>query len=187
MLLEETENMDGITIDDSNYLNELATLKKELAEEKDKSEKYLGNWQRSQAEFDNYKKWVVEVKNDAIKFANSALVKELLTVLDDMVMALDKTPGKGNYAEWIKGVKLIYHKLLALLEAQELKEIDAKGQEFDPKKHEAVMCKEGQDGIVIDVIRKGYLLKYTVLRPSLVIVGRGKEEKEEQHEQSDRN
>jgi len=187
MLLEDTENTENITIDESNFLNELATLKKELSDEKDKSEKYLENWQRSQAEFDNYKKWTVEVKNDAIKFANSALIKELLPVLDDMVMALDKSPRKGNYIEWIKGVKLIYHKLLTLLESYDLKEIDAKGQEFDTKKHEAVMSREGQEGIVIDVIRKGYLLKNIVLRPSLVIVGRGKEEKEEQHEQSDRN
>lgn len=186
MLLEETDkNID--TEIESEYLTELETLRQELSSEKNKSEKYLANWQRSQAEFDNYKKWVIEDKNDTIQFANSALIKELLPVLDDMTMALNTIPRKSSYADWFKGVKLIYHKFIALLEAQELKEINSKGQAFDPKRHEAVMCKEGLEGIVIEVIRKGYTYKNTVLRPSLVIVGRGKEEKEEQHEQSDRN
>lgn len=184
--MEETDKTADTTIE-SKYLAELETLRQELSDEKGKSEKYLANWQRSQAEFDNYKKWVIEDKKDTIQFANNALIKELLPVLDDMIMALKTTPQKNSYADWIKGVKLIYHKFIALLEAQELKEIDTKGQEFDPKRHEAVMCKEGLEGIVIEVIRKGYILKNTVLRPSLVIVGRGKEEKEEQHEQSDRN
>ena len=184
--MEETDKTADTKIE-SKYLAELETLRQELSDEKGKSEKYLANWQRSQAEFDNYKKWVIEDKKDTIQFANNALIKELLPVLDDMIMALNKTPQKNSYADWIRGVKLIYHKLIALLEARELKEIDVKGQAFDPKRHEAVMCKEGQEGIVIEVIRKGYILKNTVLRPSLVIVGRGKEEKEEQHEQSDRN
>jgi molecular chaperone GrpE len=184
--LEEIDKTADATTE-SECLTELENIRQELSDEKDKSEKYLANWQKSQAEFDNYKKWVVVDKNDTIKFANSALIKELLPVLDDMTMALNATPQKGSYVDWIKGVKLIYHKLIALLGTQDLKEIEAKGQAFDPKKHEAVMCKEGQEGIVIEVVRKGYILKNTVLRPSLVIVGRGKEEKEEQHEQSDRN
>jgi len=184
--LEETGKIEDTTIE-SKYLTEIETLRQLLSDEKEKSEKYLANWQRSQAEFDNYKKWVIEDKSETIQFANSALIKELLPVLDDMNMALNTTPQKSSYADWVKGVKLIYHKFITLLEAKELKEIDTKGQAFDPKRHEAVMCKEGPEGIVIEVIRKGYILKNTVLRPSLVIVGRGKEEKEEQHEQSDWN
>lgn len=184
--MEETDKTVDTTIE-SKYITELETLRQEIFDEKAKSEKYLANWQRSQAEFDNYKKWVAVDKNETIQFANSDLIKKLLPVLDDMIMALNTAPQKSSYADWIKGVKLIYHKFIALLETQDLKEIDTKGQAFDPKRHEAVMCKEGQEGIVIEVIRKGYTLKNTVLRPSLVIVGRGKEEKEEQHEQSDRN
>ncbi len=175
------------TTTESNYLTELETLKQEVSDEKGKSEKYLANWQRSQAEFDNFKKWVTEDKKDSLQFANSALIKELLPVLDDMIMALNTTQQIDSYADWIKGVKLIYGKFTALLEARKLEEINAKGQTFDPKKHEAVMCKEGEEGIVLEEIRKGYIYKNTVLRPSLVIVGRGKEDKEEQHEQGDRN
>ncbi len=184
--MEET-NETADTTTESNYLTELETLKQEVSDEKGKSEKYLANWQRSQAEFDNFKKWVTEDKKDSLQFANSALIKELLPVLDDMIMALNTTQQIDSYADWIKGVKLIYGKFTALLEAQKLEEINAKGQTFDPKKHEAVMCKEGEEGIVLEEIRKGYIYKNTVLRPSLVIVGRGKEDKEEQHEQGDRN
>ena len=174
--MEETnETVD--TTAEANCITELETLKQEVSDERDKSEKYLVNWQRSQAEFDNYKKWVAEDKKDSVRFANSALIKELLPILDDMIMALNTTPQIDSYADWIKGVKLIYGKFTALL----------KGQTFDPNKHEAVMCKEGEENIVLEEIRKGYIYKNTVLRPSLVIVGRGKEDKEEQNEQSDRN
>lgn len=184
--MEETNEAAGTTIE-SNQFTELEALKQEVSDEKGKSEKYLVNWQKSQAEFDNFKKWVTEDKKDSIQFANSALLKELLPVLDDMIMALNTTPQIDSYADWIKGVKLIYGKFTALLEAQKLEEIDAKGQTFDPKRHEAVMCKEGEEDIVLEEIRKGYIYKNTVLRPSLVIVGKGKEDKEEQNEQSDRN
>ena len=184
--MEETNEMTDTTIE-SNCVTELEALKQELSDEKGKSEKYLVNWQKSQAEFDNFKKWVTEDKKDSIQFANSALLKELLPVLDDMITALNTTPQTDSYDEWIKGVKLIYGKFIALLESQKLEEIEVKGQTFDPKKHEAVMCKEGEEDIVLEEIRKGYIYKNTVLRPSLVIVGRGKGDKEEQNEQSDRN
>jgi len=182
LVLEDTENMEETIKDESDYLEGFNALRKELVEEKEKADKYLANWQRNQAEFDNFKKWVVEDKKNTIQFANSSLIKELLPVFDDMIMALNTEPQKSNYADWVKGVRLIYHKLVASLETKGVTEIEAEGKAFDPKEHEAVMCREGPEGIVIEVIRKGYLLNNKVLRPSLVIVGEGQEKKEEQYE-----
>jgi len=83
---------------------------------------------------------------------------------------------------WVEGIKLIYNKLKAILEAQGLAEIKAKGELFDPHLHEAVMRREGEEGVVVEDIQKGYKFKDRVLRPSMVVVGQGKGEKETEQE-----
>jgi len=155
----------------------LEALKQALAQEKGTSEKYLANWQRAQADFDNYKKYAEQEKREAVEFANSMLILKLLTVIDDLERAFASLPAELTGFSWTEGVKLIYNKLKAILEAQGLAEIKAGGEAFDPHLHEAVMCREGEEGMVIEEIQKGYKLKNRVIRPSLVIVGKGEEEK----------
>jgi molecular chaperone GrpE len=148
-----------------------------LAEEREKAEKYLANWQRCQADFDNYKKRSEQEKGEVIEFANSALISNLLPITDDLERAFASVPSELDESNWTEGVKLIYNKFKAILEAQGLTEIEAEGEPFDPRLHEAVMQQEGEEGMVVEEIQKGYKFKGKVIRPSLVIVGKGGRER----------
>ena len=80
---------------------------------------------------------------------------------------------------WVDGIRLIERKLRASLEAQGLSQIKALGEPFDPRLHEATMHGKGKEGIVIEELQKGYMLHDRVIRPTMVVVGNGEEEKEE--------
>jgi len=148
-----------------------------LAEEREKAEKYLTNWQRCQADFDNYKKRSEQEKGGVIEFANSALISNLLPIINDLERAFASVPAEFDESNWTEGIKLIYNKFKATLEAQGLTEIKAEGEPFDPRLHEAVMQQEGEEGMVIEETQKGYKFKGKVVRPSLVIVGKGGRER----------
>ena len=168
---------------------DIETLQQALAEEKEKAEKYLANWQRSQADFDNYKKRSEQEIGEVIELVSSALISNLLPIMDDLERAFASVPAGLDESNWTEGIKLIYNKFKATLEAQGLTEIKAKGEPFDPRLHEAVMQQEGEEGMVIEETQKGYKFKEKVIRPSLVIVGkgRGKEEQSKQRRRRSRN
>jgi len=155
----------------------IKTLKKELAQEKENAEKYLANWQRSEADLSNYKKRAEQEKNELSHFANSTLILNLLPIIDDLERAFDSLSPELEEAKWIDGFKLIHRKLQSVMELQGLTQIEATGQPFDPSFHEAISQAPGPEGIVINEVQKGYKLKDKVLRPSMVIVGNGGEEK----------
>jgi molecular chaperone GrpE len=162
---------------------DVKSLKKVVDEERGKAERYLANWQRAQADLANYKKRVEEDKGEAIKFANAALIRNLLAVLDDFERAFSSIPAQLLGLTWIDGIGLIYRKLQAVLEAQGVSQIKAMGEPFDPALHEAVVYGEGEEGKVITEFQKGYKLQDRLLRPTLVMVGKGKEEKKEAMEE----
>jgi len=158
---------------------DIETLQQALAEEREKAEKYLANWQRCQADFDNYKKRSEQEKGEVIDFANSALISNLLPIMNDLERAFASVPAEPGESNWTEGIKLIYNKFKATLEAQGLTEIEAEGEPFDPRLHEAVMQREGEEGMVVEEIQKGYKFKGKVIRPSLVIVGKGEGKRRE--------
>lgn len=157
--------------------NDIEILRRDLTEEKEKSNKYLANWQRAEADFINYKKRAEQEKNEFTTFANEGLIRNFLPVLDDMERAIASLPPKLANLTWVDGILLIHRKLKALLESQGLTEIEAIGKPFEPNLHEAVAHLEGEEGIVINEVQKGYKLKNKLLRPSMVVVGKGKTEK----------
>jgi len=173
---------DEVIEEEIEQAEDIETLQQDLAEEKEKSERYLANWQRCQADFDNYKKRSEQEKREIIEFASRALISNLLPVMDDLERALALVPAGLDESSWTEGIRLIYNKLKTTLEAQGLAEIKARGEPFDPRLHEAVMQQEGEEGMVIEETQKGYKFKEKVIRPSLVIVGKGKG-KEEQSKQ----
>jgi molecular chaperone GrpE len=156
---------------------DIEILQKALAEQKDKAEKYLANWQRSQADLENYIKRAEQEKAEIVEYANRMLILELLPILDDFERAFASLPVEFDEQHWTDGMKLIYNKTKAVLEAQGLAEIIAKGECFDPYCHEAAGQLEGEEGVVVEEIRKGYKLKGKLLRPSVVMIGAGNKNK----------
>ncbi len=179
---EEKLYNDKPTETEVEQAEDIETIKQALAEEKEKAEKYLANWQRAQADLANYKKRAEQEKMEIVEFANSTLILNLLTIMDDFERAFSSLPAQVTEPNWIEGIKLIYNKLKTTLEAQGLIEIKAKGEPFDAHLHEAVMRQEGEEGVVIEEIQKGYKLKNKVIRPSMVVVGKGKEKEETEQE-----
>ena len=152
----------------------VAALKKALAEEEANAKKYLANWQRSQADFINYKRRTEQEKGDMVRLANAGLILNLLSVVDDMERALEHVSDKLSGSKWVDGIVLIHRKFMAILEANGVSEMKALGKVFDPSLHEAVGHIEGAKGRVIVVVQKGYMLNDRVLRPAKVMVGEGR-------------
>ena len=157
-------------------IEDMETLKKILAEEKERAEGYLANWQRAQADFINYKRRSEQEKEEISKFANGLFMLNLLPILDDLERALDSIPPKLAGFTWVEGISLIERKFQASLEAQGLSQIEALGEPFDPNLHEAAIHGKGKEGIVIEELQKGYKLHDRVIRPAMVVVGNGEEE-----------
>jgi molecular chaperone GrpE len=152
--------------------NDLESLKRALEEAQETSERHLANWQRAEADFINYKRRTEHERADLAHFANANLISALLPVVDDLERALETAAADPNGATWVEGIQLIYRKLRSILEDHGLTEIEAEGCEFDPNLHEAVMCVEGEEGIVCEEVQKGYRLRDRLLRPSMVKVGK---------------
>jgi len=129
-------------------------------------ERYL----RLAADFDNYKKRVARERNALVTLANERLVKELLPILDDLERAL-VAAAEHEEARLEEGVRLVHRSLESLLERNGVKEIDTGGA-FDPNVHEALLAQpsEADEGMVIDVVQKGYMLGERVVRPARVVV-----------------
>lgn len=180
-MVEEDKGVSGNEVPELAEAEEvdIETLKRALAEEKEKAEKYLANWQRAEADFSNYKKRAEQEKNELGDSANASLILNLLPVLNDLERAFASLPPKSVGRTWVEGIRLIHRKLQGVLEAQGLTEIKAVGEPFDPSLHEAVAHQEGEEGVVIDEVQRGYKLKDKVLRPTLAVVGKAKEEKTE--------
>jgi len=150
-------------------------LQLELAAARAKSDEYLDGWQRSRAEFANYKKRIDRDQAQTYQIAAGAVVRHFLGVVDDLERALKNRPRDGEGAAWAEGIELIYRKLLSILESEGLTLIEAEGAAFDPNFHEAVMSEENSDypsGQVIEVLQQGYMLGDKVLRPAMVRVAR---------------
>jgi molecular chaperone GrpE len=171
------------TTADITEIEDTEALKKLLAEEKERAEGYLANWQRAQADFINYKRRIEQERGETAKFATAILMASLLPILDDFDRAFGSIPAKLAKLSWVDGIRLIERKLWADLEAQGLSRIEAVGKPFDPNFHEAAMHAKGEEGIVIGELQKGYMLHDRVIRPAMVVVGNGEaaEKKEEQN------
>lgn len=161
-------------------IEDVAALKQALAEETTKAEANLAGWQRTQADFINYKRRTEQEKDEISQFARTTLLLDLLPALDDLERAFAAVPQRLIKASWVDGIRLIWNKLRTTLEAQGLSEIKAVGEPFDPHLHEAVRQDRGREGVVIEEVQKGYKFRDKIIRPSKVIVGSGEEEPEKE-------
>jgi len=156
-----------------------------LAEEREKAQRLLANWQRAEADFANYKRRVEQERDEVKRLANAALIINILPILDDLERALASLDIRLVGLTWFDGVRLIYRKLQLVLESAGVSQIEAEGQPFDPRFHEAVMYGEGEEAKVVAEVQRGYKINDRVLRPAMVIVGKGKGKKEEKPTESE--
>ena len=128
---------------------------------------------REKAEMINYRKRKEEEQSRLLKYANEDLIKEILEIVDNFERALDYKVEDESVEGFLSGFKIIYASLVSILERFEVKAIDGKDKPFDPTYHQAVMTEKVdkvESGMVIDVLRKGYILKDKVIRPAMVKV-----------------
>lgn len=140
--------------------------------EENKIEELTNQLLRLQADFVNYKNRVEKEKDRIYSNATEELITELLPVLDNFERALESVEEKDGFYE---GVKMIYDQILKVLNDKGLEEIDCLGKEFDPNYHHAVFAEdvEGkEEGTILEVLQKGYLLNDKVIRPSMVKVAK---------------
>ncbi|MBF6600758.1 MAG: nucleotide exchange factor GrpE [Dehalococcoidia bacterium] len=150
-----------------------AQLRAQLEEEREKAKSYYQSWQRSAADFQNFKRRVEDERSETARLANAALIINMLPLLDDLERALKNVDGHLAGLTWVDGVRLIYRKFQALIEMAGAEEIAADGETFDPARHEAVSQAPGEENKVVSVVQKGYRLGDRVIRPAMVVVGRG--------------
>ena len=168
---EEKQNNDKLPQD--AVPEGMESLEQALAEAKKKVDEYLANWQRTQADFINFKRRNEQERQEFNKFANSSLYCSILPVLDDLERALNAIPEEFSGDDWVEGVRLVERKFKTILEGQWVKPICALGMDFDPNLHEALRQEKGKEGMVISEIQKGYMLQDKLLRPARVVVGTG--------------
>jgi molecular chaperone GrpE len=132
-------------------------------------DEYLDLAQRTQADFENYRKRAAREAAAAGERAKSGLVRELLPIVDNLERALASAEeGEQHLAQ---GVRLVHAELIAVLERNGVEQFNPAGDRFDPSEHEALSVRaDGEPGVVLDVVEKGYRANGTVLRPARVVV-----------------
>lgn len=163
---------------------EILQLRQQLeAKEKEAKDNYE-RLLRQVAEAENLKKRVAREKEDALRFANEALVRDLLPVVDNLERAISHAQGGGNGKPLVDGVELVLKGLSDVLTKHGVVQISAIGQPFDPAKHEAMAQVETanqEPNTVVEEFHKGYLLRDRLLRPALVSVAKAPISKEKKN------
>ena len=157
---------------------DIAALQRELETAQSKAAEYLDGWQRSQAEFQNYKRRVERERTEMMQGMTGKVIARYLDIVDDFDRAMKGRPTEADdpeWAKWAEGIQLIYRKFQNVLDAEGVSRIEAEGQDFDPNLHEAVVHEESdghKSGQIIEVLRHGYKLGDRVIRPALVKVAK---------------
>jgi molecular chaperone GrpE len=128
---------------------------------------------RVSAEFENYKKRMNREIDDVRKYANQSLLREMLSVVDHIELALQAAAENSPGAGLREGLNLTLKELLRILEKFKVKPIQAVGQAFNPEYHEAILreeCAGAAGNTVLREMQKGYTIHDRLLRPSMVVV-----------------
>ncbi len=129
--------------------------------------------QRTQANFENYRKQTEKRITDITQMAAKDVIVEILPVLDNLELAFKN---QGNLEDFKQGVELIYSQLKTILQDNNVKEIDTTGQSFNPHLHEALMKEPSSkpEGEILEEFQKGFVLHDKVIRHARVKVSAGK-------------
>lgn len=167
---EECQCGDECCCNDNNEAlnNEIALLKEKVFKLED-------SLLREKAEVSNFKRRNMEEMDRVLKYKNEDILSEFLPIIDNFERAIkmDDNDISDEVSKFLEGFKIIYGNTLNLLNKFDVKEIDAEGIEFDPTYHHAVLTEHDEnkpEGVILEVLQKGYMYKDKVIRPSMVKV-----------------
>jgi molecular chaperone GrpE len=141
-----------------------------VAEAEDERDKYLALAQRTQADFENYRKRMARESAAAVDRGVAKVAKELLPAIDHLEIALKAAEG---HEDVVKGFAMVAEELRTALARAGIEAFSPHGEPFDPNEHEAMASQpseEAESGTVIEVYQQGYRLNGAVLRPARVVV-----------------
>ena len=173
----ETEEQAEETPADEKPVEEQSAAEEKPSEEKPAEVDWKLQYARLLADFDNYKKRAARDRDDTYRYVESQVLKDLLPSVDNLAMALDKAENKDD--PFVKGVKLVYDGILAMLKNHGAEPFDSVGQPLDTDKMEAIAqlpSPDVEEGKVSVESKKGWFLKGKVLRAAQVVVSSGKPE-----------
>jgi len=170
----ETEETDGFTDIPSNPLEQVEA---DLKVAKEESAEWYDRFLRKAAEFENYRKRMGKEKTDSLVLAKSSVLLEFLPIVDACERALENMgsdeEAPSEVEQYREGVELLYKQLLDTFSRVGVVPIESEGEPFDPHLHEALSRKEDpgcEKDMVVQELRRGYLFKDKLLRPTQVIV-----------------
>ena len=155
--------------------DEITMLRAQLQEKEAEAKAHYDLFLRERADLENFKRRMQREKSEALRFANEPLIRDLLPILDNLERAVSHAQGGGNSQPLVEGVSLVLRSFLDIVEKHGVSRVSAKGQLFDPAKHEAMAQVENTDvepNTVVDEYAPAYLLYDRLLRPALVVVAK---------------
>lgn len=148
-------------------------LEEEIIKLKEEAAANKNAYFKAYADAENLKKRLQSEADTVRKYRIQSFAVEVLPIIDNLERALNVKSDDESLKNYVKGFEMIYQQLIAVLEKEGVKEIEALNKPFDPNVHQALMQEavEGvESGIVVEVLQKGYMLKDRVLRATLVKV-----------------
>lgn len=163
---EQQQAADNIATEEEAADSRYAELEKQ-------AEEYNQRYLRAQADFDNFRRRTMKEKEELAQYASMKLITQLLPVIDNFDRAMAAASTTGDYESLAKGVEMIFRQLEQTLIQEGLKPMNVVGEPFNPEFHQAIMqvqSDEHEEGIIVEEVQKGYILKDKVLRPAMVKV-----------------
>ncbi len=160
---------------------ELASLREQLQAKERESDENLDRYLRQRAELDNFKKRTQREREDAVRYANEALIRDLVPVIDNLERAVAHAKTGVDGKPLVDGVEMVLKGLIDVFTRHGVVQLTAVGEVFDPAKHEAMAQIESDQykpNIVVEELNKGYLYRDRLLRPALVSVARSSGDKQ---------
>ena len=171
---EEIDNSSETQVDSTSNSDD--SVGQQLAEMKDR-------WIRSVAELENLRKRSDREKQDAVKYAATSFARDMLSISDNLERAIATVSGKENIGTDVKplleGIEMVAAELKRIFENQGIKQLNPKGEKFDPNFHQAmfeVPTNEAEPGIIVEVVQQGFCMHDRLLRPAMVGVAKSADE-----------
>ena len=158
-------------------MKKIKKIKENQQKKTKETQQYIEDLKRLQAEFENYMKRTEQEKQDIIEYGTHKLLSKILHITDNFENALKSIEKAEKKEDIISGINMIFKQLKKTLEEEGVKEMKSLNEIFDPSKHESIGYSKGEDNKIIEEIKKGYLFKEKILRPSIVKVGRKENKK----------